>query len=58
MTPEDTVRDYFAAYSDGRPDRFDELVSPDYVDDGHTVPVTDRRAPGTTTNTPSNSQVA
>ena len=38
MTPEDTVRAYFAAYSEGRPDRFDELVSADYVDYGHTPP--------------------
>jgi ketosteroid isomerase-like protein len=38
MTPEDVVREYFAAYSDGHPARFDELVSPDYVDDGHTTP--------------------
>jgi hypothetical protein len=38
VTPEDAVRGYFAAYSDGRPDRFDEFVSPDYVDYGHTPP--------------------
>lgn len=38
MTPEDTVRAYFAAYSEGRPDQFDELVSPDYIDYGHTPP--------------------
>jgi ketosteroid isomerase-like protein len=32
------VRAYFAAYSEGRPERFDELVSADYVDYGHTPP--------------------
>ena len=31
MTPEDTVRAYFVAYSEGRPERFDEIVAPDYV---------------------------
>ena len=38
MTPEDAVRAFFAAYSDGSPERFDEIVSPDYVDYGHTPP--------------------
>jgi ketosteroid isomerase-like protein len=38
VTPEDTVRAYFAAYSEGHPERFDELVSVDYVDYGHTPP--------------------
>jgi SnoaL-like domain len=38
VTPEETVRAYFAAYSDGRPERFEELVSLDYVDYGHTPP--------------------
>jgi ketosteroid isomerase-like protein len=38
MTPEDTVRAYFAAYSEGRPDQFAGIVSPDYVDYGHTPP--------------------
>ena len=38
MTSEDAVRAYFAAYSEGRPERFDELVSPDYVDSGHAPP--------------------
>ena len=37
-SPEDTVRAFFAAYSEGRPERFDEIVSPDYVDYGHTPP--------------------
>jgi hypothetical protein len=38
VTPEDAVRAFFAAYSEGRPDRFDEIVSPNYVDYGHTPP--------------------
>jgi ketosteroid isomerase-like protein len=38
VTPEDTVRAFFDAYSEGRPERFDEIVSPDYVDYGHTPP--------------------
>jgi hypothetical protein len=38
MTSEDAVRAFFAAYSDGTPERFDEIVSPDYVDYGHTPP--------------------
>ena len=37
-TTEETVRAYFAAYSDGRPDRFEEIVSADYIDYGHTPP--------------------
>ena len=28
----------FAAYSEGSPERFDQIVSPDYVDYGHTPP--------------------
>lgn len=38
MTPEDAVRAYFAVYSAGRPEQFDEVVTPDYVDYGHTPP--------------------
>ena len=38
MTPEDAVRAFFAAYSEGRPEQFDEIVAPDYVDYGHTPP--------------------
>jgi len=38
VTPEELVRAYFAAYSEGHPERFDELVSADYVDYGHTPP--------------------
>ena len=38
MTPEDAVRAFFAAYSQGQPERFDGIVSPDYVDYGHEPP--------------------
>jgi ketosteroid isomerase-like protein len=38
VKPEEVVRAYFAAYSQGYPERFDEIVSPDYVDYGHTPP--------------------
>jgi SnoaL-like domain len=38
VTAEDAVRAYFTAYSEGRPERFEELVSPDYIDYGHTPP--------------------
>jgi len=38
MTPEDVIREYFAAYSEGRPERFDEIVAQAYVDYGHTPP--------------------
>ena len=38
VTPEDVVRAFFAAYSDGSPDRFEDIVSPDYIDYGHTPP--------------------
>lgn len=36
--PEQVVRAFFAAYSDGAPQRFDEVVAPDYADYGHTPP--------------------
>jgi len=38
VKPEEAVRAYFAAYSQGHPERFDEIVSPDYTDYGHTPP--------------------
>jgi ketosteroid isomerase-like protein len=38
MTPEDAVRAFFAAYSEGKAERFEDVVSPDYVDYGHTPP--------------------
>jgi len=38
MTPEETTRAFFDAYSSGQPERFDELVSADYLDYGHTPP--------------------
>ena len=38
MTPEEAVRAYFSAYSGGHPERFDTVVSTDYLDYGHTPP--------------------
>ena len=38
VTAEDAVRAYFDAYSEGHPERFGELVSPDYVDYRHAEP--------------------
>ncbi len=38
MTPTDAVRAFFAAYSEGHPEQFDQVVSPDDVDFGHTPP--------------------
>ena len=38
MKPEDVVRKFFDCYTDGRPEDFDPVVAPDYVDYGHTPP--------------------
>lgn len=35
---EQAVRGFFAAYSDGDPDKFDEVVADDYTDYGHNPP--------------------
>src|SRR5690348_9740947 len=43
LSPEDVVRKFFACYTNGRPEDFDEVVAPDYVDYGHTPP---GRGPG------------
>ena len=37
MTSEEIVRAYFDAY-EGKPELFDKVVSPDYIDYGHTPP--------------------
>lgn len=37
-SPEEVVRKFFACYTDGRPQDFDQVVAPDYVDYGHTPP--------------------
>jgi hypothetical protein len=37
MTSEETIRAYFDAYQ-GKPELFDKVISPDYVDYGHTPP--------------------
>lgn len=38
LKPEDIVRKFFDCYTNGRPEDFDEVVAPDYVDYGHTPP--------------------
>jgi SnoaL-like domain len=38
LSPEDVVRRFFDCYTDGRPEDFDQVVAPDYVDYGHTPP--------------------
>jgi hypothetical protein len=36
LSPEDVVRKFFHCYTNGRPEDFDEVVAPDYLDYGHT----------------------
>jgi hypothetical protein len=43
MSPEEAVRKFFDCYTNGRPEDFDTVVAPDYVDYGHTPP---GRGPG------------
>jgi hypothetical protein len=38
LKPEEVVRKFFDCYTSGRPEDFDEIVAPDYVDNGHTPP--------------------
>jgi hypothetical protein len=38
MSPEEVVRKFFDCYTDSRPEDFDAVVGPDYVDYGHTPP--------------------
>jgi SnoaL-like domain len=38
LKPEEVVRKFFDCYTNGRPEDFDEVVAPDYVDYGHTPP--------------------
>src|SRR5689334_14133117 len=38
LSPEDVVRKFFDCYTNGRPEDFDEVVAPDYVDYGHAPP--------------------
>jgi SnoaL-like protein len=37
-SPEEVVRKFFDCYINGRPEGFDEVVAPDYLDYGHTPP--------------------
>jgi hypothetical protein len=38
MSPEEAVRTFFDCYTNGRPEDFDTVVAPDYLDYGHTPP--------------------
>ncbi len=38
LSPEDVVREFFDCYTNARPQDFDGVVAPDYVDYGHTPP--------------------
>ena len=38
LSPEQVVRKFFDFYTNGRPEDFDEVVAPDYLDYGHTPP--------------------
>ena len=38
LSPEDVVRAFFDCYTHGRPEDFNQVVAPDYVDYGHTPP--------------------
>jgi hypothetical protein len=38
LSPEEAVRKFFDAYTNGRPEDFDECVAPGYVDYGHEPP--------------------
>jgi hypothetical protein len=38
LSPEDVVRKFFDCYTNGRPEDFDEIVAPDYLDFGHNPP--------------------
>jgi SnoaL-like domain len=38
LSPEEVVRKFFDCYSNGRPQDFDQVVAPDYMDYGHTPP--------------------
>jgi hypothetical protein len=43
LSPEEVVRKFFDCYTNGRPEDFDQVVAPDYLDYGHTPP---GRGPG------------
>jgi ketosteroid isomerase-like protein len=38
LRPEEVVRRFFDCYTNGRPEDFDQVVAPDYVDYGKTPP--------------------
>jgi hypothetical protein len=38
LSPEEIVHKFFGCYTNGRPEDFDEVVAPDYLDFGHDPP--------------------
>ena len=38
LAPDEVVRKFFDCYTEGRPQDFDQVVTPDYIDYGHTPP--------------------
>jgi SnoaL-like domain len=38
LAPDEVVRKFFDCYTEGRPQDFDQVVAPDYIDYGHTPP--------------------
>ncbi len=38
LAPDEVVRKFFDCYTEGRPEDFDQVVAPDYIDYGHTPP--------------------
>jgi SnoaL-like domain len=38
LAPDEVVRKFFDCYTEGRPQDFDRVVTPDYMDYGHTPP--------------------
>ena len=55
MSPEEAVRAFFAAYTEGQPDRFDDIVSPITSTTATPRPASDRGVRGTTMTTLSRS---
>ena len=38
LAPDEVVRKFFDCYTEGHPQDFDRVVTPDYMDYGHTPP--------------------
>ncbi len=51
LSPEEVVRKFFDCYTNGRPEDFDEVVAPGYLDYGRMPPGRGPAVRGTTTRT-------